>query len=170
MKNKLDIFKIGVATKPCQIKTLPIDFQEVEIYIKVKIDEGEDTSNKTLIDSIILYKTFPFSFMFGDTTIYGDFFICEHNVNNEGLSPLWYGVILYNLNSFHVNMEMTITSQDEREIYNYKLEFGESDFSTAKICRSKINKEKLPDNKTNAIVGMAGFLHETLINSHSTVP
>ena len=160
---------MGITTKPCKVKTLPIDFQEVEIGIELRIpDEGEDFSDKT-VDSMILYKTFPFSFMLGRKMIYGDFYIRVDEVNGEGKSPFWHGVILYNLNSFQASMDMSITSADyyQRKIYEIKTEFKESKFSAKRLLRSKINREKLPDNETADFVEQRGLLDETLTNTHS---
>ena len=165
---------MGVKTKPCQIKTLSIDFQEVEIGIKARIpDDGEDHYNAANdyaagIDFISLYKTFPFSFMYGEKRIYGDFYIRVDEVDSEGKSPFWHGVILYNLKSFHASMDMSITSADcQRKINEIKTEFKESRFNSDSLIKSKINEEKLPYNETADLVEQRGLLDETLTNSHS---
>ena len=159
---------MGVTTKPCEIKTLAIDFKKIEIGIEVRIpDEGEDHSDKT-VDSIILYKTFPFSFMFGDKTIYGDFFIRVDEVNGERKSPFWHGMIIYNLNSFHASVDMSIKSVDyQRKIYEIKTEFEESHSIANNLIKSKVNGDNLPGNETKGIVYGKGLVDETFTNSHS---
>ena len=163
---------MGLSTKPCEIDTLAIDFRKVEIGIEVRIlDEGEDFSDKT-VDSIILYKTFPFSFMFGEKRFYGDFYIREDAVNSEGKSPFWHGVILYNYHnySFHASMDMSITSADYRtKICEIKTEFKQSCFccSSKNLIRSKINLEKLSGNETPGLINQEILLDESLTNSHT---
>ena len=109
---------MGITTKLSDVKTLPIDFQEVKVKIDVEniSNEGEDHSTKfSNVSPTKLFKTFPFSFMLNENRIYGDFVVNEKKNTDDGKSICLLGVVLYNSTSFFVKfaMQMLVTSTDD---------------------------------------------------------
>ena len=89
---------MGITTKLSDVKTLPIDFQEVKVKIDVEniSNEGEDHLSKLSNGSIVkLFKTFPFSFMLNEIRIYSNspsssphlLGICDTWISNMSSSP-----------------------------------------------------------------------------------
>ena len=170
---------LEVITKPNEVK-IPIDFQEVKIKIHVNIlEEGEDQTNNfshlsRTYNHSALYKTFPFSFLSGETRIYGDFWVKEDWKETNGKSPFYHGVRLFNLTSFLVSMNMNMKMTNENgQGERYETKTGlvapvVSSGCSANVLRSKIIKEMLPYNNQNAYVfGEDCFLNDTILNSNS---
>ena len=148
-----------------------VNFKKVKIGVNVRIPkEGEDYTKDASksIQSIILYKTFPFSFVLNGETIYGDFWIRQDTENSAGKKPFQHAVALFNLTPSFVSMDFLLTNETNRnKTYGMKTELAKPSVYNKDVIKSQIIKDNLPNNKSSAAVwsNRSHFLDEPVINS-----